>query len=284
MKIKLDDVSVNTEISGECYPLVLLHGAFCNTHLWQPQAELAKKLKLVAIDLRGHGGTPCPVTARSYDRARDVIQIMDSLNIDKAFFCGLSMGGPIAIQLALDYPERCLGTVLLATGPGPADRPLKATQEMKDNAQKEAQRLIDLGPVNYFYSTQTANAPGVKEFLEQPEQRAFFERMLAHNKTEWLADWLRLHAIDVPPEMERLLSSSRIQRLHELDKPVLFMVGTLDQVFLPVADFFREKIPHCEVEIVPGATHLINIDSKDIVNSRILQFVDAVMCGEMEGK
>lgn len=276
LKVRLDDIDANVEISGEGYPLVLLHGSFCNTLMWQPQEELAEKLKLIAVDLRGHGETPCPIMARSFDRPLDVIQILDALNIEKAFFCGLSMGGPIAMDLARDYPERCLGIVLLATGHGQGDRPLKATQEMKDNAEKEAKRLIELGPVKYFFTTGTADAPGVKEFLEQPEQRAFFERMLDRNNPEWLADWFRLSTVDAPPELEKLLTSHRIKRLHELKKPVLFMVGSLDKTFLPLTDFFRDKIPHCEIEIVPGATHMINIDSKTIVNSRILDFIDRV--------
>jgi pimeloyl-ACP methyl ester carboxylesterase len=154
---------------------------------------------------------------------------------------------------------------------------------MKDEAEREAQRLIELGPVQYFYTTQPVEAPGLKEFLEQPEQRAFFDRMLTHNNPEWLADVLRLRTVDVPPELEKLLSSRRTQRLQELDKPTLFMVGDLDQTFLPVADFFRDRVRHCELEIVPGATHLINIDSKSLVNARILDFVNRVTASQWFG-
>jgi pimeloyl-ACP methyl ester carboxylesterase len=277
MKLQLDDTYANVEISGDGCPLVLLHGSFCNTLLWEAQAELAERLTLAAVDLRGHGGTPCPVTVRSLDRPLDIIQVMDGLGIDRAFFCGLSMGGPIALDMALNYPERCLGTILLATGPGPGDRPLAVTKEMKDSAERAAAKLVELGPVQYFYSTSTAEAPGVKEFLEKPEQRAFFDRMLAHNNAEWLADWFRLATLDVPPGMEKLLTSHRIRRLPELTGPVLFMVGGLDRTFLPVAALLKEKVAHCEIEVVPRASHLINIDAKDIVNARVVQFLEDVM-------
>lgn len=273
MKVQLGDIFANVEVSGEGCPLVLLHGSFCNTFMWQPQMELAEKLKIIAVDLRGHGGTPCPVTVRSFDRPRDVIQILDALNIEKAFFCGLSMGGPIGMDIALDYPERCLGVILLATGIGPGDRPLVATQEMKISAENEAQRMMELGPVKCFFETDMVQAPGLKEFFEKPEHRIFFEQMLARNNPEWLADWVRLRGIDAPPEMTKLMTSHRKQRLHKLDKPALYMVGSLDEVFLPMTTFFKEKIPQCEIEVVPGATHMINIDSKDIVNARILEFV-----------
>ena len=277
MKILLDDISANVEITGEGFPVVLLHGAFMNTHMWQPQQPLAEKLKLIAIDLRGHGETPCPVNCRSYDRPRDVMQILDALHVEKAVFCGLSMGGPVAIQLALDYPQRCLGLVLLATGPGPADRPMIATQEMKENAEREAQRLLELGPVEYFYTTPGSNASGVKEFLDQPGYRAVFDHILAQNDTDYLANTMRLSTLDLPNGIERLFTAQRTRRLPEINTPVLFMVGSIDIPFSRVAAYLQATIPHCETEIVPGASHLINIDSTGRVIERMLEFISSVV-------
>lgn len=134
--------------------------------------------------------------------------------------------------------------------------------------------LLRLGPVEYFNQSPTAQAPGVKEFLENPAHRAFLEKMLAHNNTQWLADSLMMSTVDVPADMERLLTASRVRRLPEMKTRLLFVVGSLDKVFLPMAEFFREKVPQAQVEVVPGATHLINVDSKDVVNARILKFVE----------
>lgn len=271
--IPTDDIAVHVEIAGAGVPVVLLHGAFLNTLMWQPQFDgLAEHLHLIAVDLRGHGGTPCPVTARSFDRARDVVAVLDGLNIERAVVCGLSMGGPVALQVALDYPERCLGLVLLATGPGSADRPLKATAEMRANAESNAQRLIDLGIEGYLESTGIAHTPGIMEFLADPGYRRCYQRVLAANKLAWLADSFRLASLDVPPEMARLMTSERQRRLPELTMPVLFMVGDRDAMFLPVAAWLKTAIPHCDAEIVSGGTHLINVDATARVNHRLLAF------------
>lgn len=268
-----DDVAVNVETAGTGLPLVLLHGSFMNTLAWQPQlADLQHDFHVIAPDLRGHGGTPCPVTARSFDRPRDVVAVLDHLGIDQAIIGGHSMGGPVAIQIALDCPERCLGLVLLATGPGPKDRPLKATPQMRAAGEAMARRIAQLGTVAYFRTTEVSNAPGVKEFLEDPGRQRLFEAILERNNPAWLADGFRLAGVDIPPELAGHLTARRRARLREIKLPVLFMVGSLDPVFLPVADLLRIEVPHATIEVVDGATHMLTIDAAEQVNRRIRRF------------
>jgi pimeloyl-ACP methyl ester carboxylesterase len=271
--VATDDISLNVETAGAGVPLVLLHGSFMNTLSWEPQLDgLAGDFQVIAPDLRGHGRTRCPLTGRSFDRAKDVVAVLDHLRIPQAIVGGHSMGGPIAVQVALDYPERCLGLVLLATGPGPPDRPLKATPESRAAAEAEAQRLLDLGTVEYFRTTGAYTAPGVREFLEDVERRRRFETILDRNNPAFLADWIRLGGVDIPPELETHLTSHRRRRLSEIKMPVLFMVGHLDTVFLPVVDLLRSELPRTEIEVLPGATHMLAIDSAEAVNRRIIEF------------
>jgi len=273
MQVATDDINLKVEIIGTGLPLVLLHGAFLNRTAWERQVDgLQAHFQLVIPDLRGHGATPCPVTPRSFERARDVISILDHLNLAQAIFVGHSMGGPIALQIALDYPNRCLGLVLLATGPGPADRPLIASQEQKEQAEAWAQQMLALGVVDYFFKTETAGAPGVKEFFLEAANRKIYEAILNHNDPEKMAGWLRLGGCDIPEELSYLLTSRRTGRLQEIQSPVLFMVGSRDGMFLPMADFLKNKIPHTIIEIVPEATHMLTIDAAQEVNQAILSF------------
>ncbi len=271
--VPVDDISLNVEIAGSGMPLVLLHGSFMNTLAWQPQLEgLSRHFRVIAPDLRGHGGTSCPVTSRSFDRPRDVVAVLDELGVTRAIVGGHSMGGPIALQIALDYPERCLGLVLLATGPGPADRPLEATPDSKAKAEAEAERLLELGTVEYFNQTCPPDTPGIREFLAGKADRKKFDTILEGNNPAWLADGLRLGGIDVPPELERLLTSRRRPRLPEIRVPVLFMVGSLDLPFLPVVDLLRNELPQSLTEVVLNATHMLTIDSAEHVNRCIAEF------------
>jgi pimeloyl-ACP methyl ester carboxylesterase len=271
--VPIDDITVNVETTGSGLPLVLLHGSFMNTRAWRPQLDgLSRHFHVIAPDLRGHGGTPCPVTPRSFDRPRDVIAVLDQLGVTRAIIGGHSMGGPVALQIALDYPERCLGLVLLATGLGPEDRPLKATPESKAEAEARAARLLKLGPVEFFHQSYLADTSGIREFLADEAYRRDFEAILSANNPAYLADWLRLAGIDAPSELQGLLTSRRRPRLPEIQIPVLFMVGSLDETFLPVVDILQEELPHSLIEVIPNATHMLTIDASERVNRRIADF------------
>jgi pimeloyl-ACP methyl ester carboxylesterase len=273
LKVCVGDIEMNVETAGGGIPLVLLHGSFMNILCWDRQLNgLTDRFQLIAPDLRGHGETPCPVTPRSFDRTQDVVAVLDQLGIAQAIVAGHSMGGPIAIQLALDYPQRCLGLVLLATGPGPGDRPLLASPQRKAEAEEKARRLLELGVVEYFHGTEGTQAPGVREFLQGDANRAFFDTILERNNPEWLANCLRMEGCDVPAELVGHLTSHRRRRLPEIRVPVLFMVGSLDAVFLPVADLLRKEVPHTTIRVIPEATHMLLIDASKEVNRAVIDF------------
>jgi pimeloyl-ACP methyl ester carboxylesterase len=274
--ITVDDIAIHVEVSGSGVPVVLLHGWFMNSLSFERQLDgLAGQFQVIVPDLRGHGGTPCPLTGRSFDRPRDVIGVLDGMGIRQAFLGGHSMGGPVAIQTALDYPDRCLGLVLLATGPGPGDRPLKAPPKRGRECEAEAKRLLELGPVAYFHSMDVARAPGVREFLANDSHRRVFDTILERNNPMWLADSLRLGGIDVPPELESHLTSRRRARLSEISVPVLFLVGTMDSTFLPVADLVRREFRYPTVHVLDTASHMLMIDAAEQVNRCIIEFVES---------
>ncbi len=176
------------------------------------------------------------------------------------------------MQIALDYPERCLGLVLLSTGPGSGDRPLKATEEMRAQAEQEAQRLLQLGSVEYFYAGGAPEDPGLKSFLSSPAHRRFFDFILEGSRRERLADAIRMRGCDVPPELESHMPFRRRARLSEITLPTLVVLGSQDTTFLPMAEFLGEALLQSQVEVVEGVGHMLNIEAAKIVNDRILEF------------
>src|SRR5690606_28289617 len=98
-------------------PVVLLHG-FGNDHtLWRPQLPLAGRFRLIAPDLLGFGAEPAtdgaPVTMDAY--ADNVVALMDRLEVARAVVGGISLGGYVAMSVALRYPHRTAGLVLANT-------------------------------------------------------------------------------------------------------------------------------------------------------------------------
>lgn len=97
---------------GEGQPFILLHGLFGSADNWGKvakhfsQSDLAERYQVISVDLRNHGRSPHSESQDYNDMASDLLELCDSLNIDKAHVLGHSLGGKVAMQFATHYPER----------------------------------------------------------------------------------------------------------------------------------------------------------------------------------
>jgi pimeloyl-ACP methyl ester carboxylesterase len=102
--------------------LVLLHSAMSNSRrLYAMVPHLARKFRVVRMDLRGHGESEIPRTDQPLTLARltqDVLELLDHLQVDKAHLLGVSGGGYLAQQIAIHHPARALSLLLFASRPG----------------------------------------------------------------------------------------------------------------------------------------------------------------------
>lgn len=106
-------------------PVLLLSNSLGTTHaLWSPQmAAFTRTWRVLRYDVRGHGASDAPAGAYGIDRlARDAVELLDAAGVERAAFCGLSMGGMVGQRLAVTAPERLSALVLANTsawmGPG----------------------------------------------------------------------------------------------------------------------------------------------------------------------
>lgn len=100
--------------------LVLLHPLGVHSGSWQPQlAEFERFFRVIRIDLRGHGGSRLEPgesrACRMEDLAHDALGVLDALGVERAHWCGLSIGGAIALQVAVIAPRRVIRLVLANT-------------------------------------------------------------------------------------------------------------------------------------------------------------------------
>jgi 3-oxoadipate enol-lactonase len=112
--IKMQYIDVG---NPDALPVILIHGMTFDHRSWNPQIELLKQnYRVIAYDIRGHGKTDVGDGQYTYKMfVNDLITLLDHLEIDKAVFCGLSMGGAIAIRAFEMYPERIKALILCDT-------------------------------------------------------------------------------------------------------------------------------------------------------------------------
>jgi 3-oxoadipate enol-lactonase/4-carboxymuconolactone decarboxylase len=117
----VDNIRLFYRLEGntDCPLLVLSHSIGTDLGMWAPQVEdVLPHFQVLRYDTRGHGASDAPKGEYSVERlGRDLIGLLDALNISKFAFCGLSMGGAVGQWLALNAPERMSGLVLANTSP-----------------------------------------------------------------------------------------------------------------------------------------------------------------------
>jgi 3-oxoadipate enol-lactonase len=111
-------MTLHHDVSGpEGAPVLLLGGSLGTTlEMWDRQLALADRFRLVRFDHRGHGRSPAPPGPYEIaDLAGDVLELLDTLGVDRVSYCGLSIGGMVGIWLAANAPERIDWLVLICT-------------------------------------------------------------------------------------------------------------------------------------------------------------------------
>ena len=101
----VNGTSLYYEVAGTGQPLVLIHGFSLDTRMWNDQVEVfAEQYQVIRYDLRGFGQSALPTTV-PYSHPDDLHALLAYLGIDQAFILGLSLGGAVAVDFAVTYPD-----------------------------------------------------------------------------------------------------------------------------------------------------------------------------------
>jgi pimeloyl-ACP methyl ester carboxylesterase len=247
------------EIAGIGEPtVILIHGGLLDNRMWDEQFELlAKSNRVVRYDASAHGKSILPPDVY-WDHA-DLRELMNRLEIENAVLVGLSMGGKVAIDLALESPERVEAIVAVSSGLSGfrfesdfylehRDAMIQAWREGEfDAVVEEFQRCWTDGPLRAPEDVD----PVVRETV----------RAMARNGLE--------HAME-----GRLIDPPAIERLDELALPMLVVVGELDMPGIhEIADMVVEANPNAELVKIPDVAHMVNLEAPERFNELLLEYL-----------
>ena len=260
-------VELNHRISGQGEPLILLHGLFGSLeNLGGVARRLEDSWQIHGLDQRNHGSSPHTDEMTYPAMAADVVAYMDAQGIDQAHLLGHSMGGKVAMQVALSYPERVRAIIVADISP--------VSYQPRHDAILEGMKSLDLRGVK---SRSEADAR-LAEYVETPGVRQFLLKNLERipkdeiEQDDLLFRWrLNLPVIDA--------SYTNLSAAPEGDGPhegeVLFIKGA-DSAYIQTKhqDTIQTLFPNAELKIIEGTGHWLHAEKADTFATLCRQFLE----------
>lgn len=254
------------EITGAGHPLVLLHGFTGSGRSWDAASlGLSDAHTLIAVDLIGHGQTDAPADAVRYSMERsvgDLCAVLDRLSIERSAVLGYSMGGRLALHLALAAPERVTSLILESASPGIEDGAERMERRRSD--ERLARRIERQGVEAFVRHWESLPLfAGLQRVSDGARARLHAER-LAH-PGHGLANSLR--------GMGAGTQASLWARLSELSIRVLLIAGAEDQKYCSIAVAMHRLLPNAELAIIPDAGHVVHLEQPEAFARQVREFL-----------
>ena len=264
IKITVNNVKVSYSDAGpEGAPVIIfIHGFPFNKSMWNSQMETLKtEFRVIAYDVRGHGNTDLGDDDFSIELfGHDLILLMDTLKIEKAILCGLSMGGYIALNAIENYPERFTALVLSDTNctadtPESKEKRMKTIESIRDSSlEKYADESLKKLFAPTSFTTNSKEVEKAREMITTSSKQSLYNT---------------LHALANRKET--------CSKLPEINVPVLILVGKEDVITPPeAAHSMHEKIKGSFLHIIHHAGHLSNMENPLKFNDQLKTFLTIV--------
>lgn len=255
MKAKINGKEMFYEVQGHGEPLIFIHGLGVTHEMWDWQVkELQKDFQVIVYDLPGHGGTEYSLPEKDIYRglADDLQGLMDHLGIEKANLCGLSLGGRVALAMAIHYPERVQRLIVSSTFDKIQGLSEKFTTWLGTRMLKKMalERIV---------------ATSAKSFFPTPElQKAaeIYSRAAMKVKKDAL---LQLSYAAGEVDYSSGLTLIKV--------PTLVFVGEKETAMVKIAQRIAKAIPHAQLDVIPGVGHIWNMEKPELFNEKVRAFL-----------
>ena len=252
---------------GRGEPLVLLHGFTGRAESWLPLCDrLADDYALYAIDLIGHGESSAPEDCGRYrfDRAvDDLAAVVAGLGIERASWLGYSLGGRLALGVAIAHPACVSGLILESATAGLQDEGGRAERRASDEAL--AMR-IEADGIAAFVAAWEALPMWASQRALPPDVLAAQREGRLANTPAGLANSLRGMGQGAQPSLWH--------RLGEVRAPTLLIAGGQDTKYAEIAARMRQRIANAEFCLIPDAGHAVHLERPERFSEAVRGFLN----------
>ncbi len=257
--INVGSTEIYYEIHGQGDPLLLIHGLGSSSQDWEMQLpQFSTHFQVINIDLRGHGLSGKPPGPYSIPLfAEDTIQLIRALELSSTHILGISLGGMVAFQLALDCPDLVRSLVIVNSVPE------LIAHNMNDWISYWKRLLI-----TRVFGMEKMGQVLAERFFTEPEQEGireiFVRRWAANHKPSYLAS------------LKAAFGWSVLGRLEEIQVPTLVIGADGDYFSNAEKEGYTQLMPNAELVIVENSRHALPAEKPDAFNEIVEEFLIGV--------
>jgi 3-oxoadipate enol-lactonase len=255
-KLHVHDIDLYYEVTGKGQPLVLIHGLGSSTRDWERQTPVfAERYQVIAFDVRGHGQSSKPPGPYSIAQfAGDTAELLKALNIGPAHVVGISMGGMIAFQLAVDAPQLVKSLVIVNSGPELVARTF-------------GEKL------SFWQRIAIVQLVGMRKMGEVLSQRLLPKPEQAELRQEFIKRWAENDRRAYLDAMRALMGWSVADQLGAIDCPTLVISADQDYTPLSLKEAYVAKMRRAELVVISDSRHATPVEQPDKFNEAVLTFL-----------
>jgi 3-oxoadipate enol-lactonase len=252
----VNGIKLNYASDGQGPPLLFIHGLGGSLEDWQPQvAHFTKEYRVIALDLRGHGRSDKPAGGYSMQLfASDIAALIKSLRLGPVHVVGISLGGGIAFQLAIDSPEWVRSLTIVNSGPEMILRTFKEKfaiwLRFAIIRTRGLQKLGEIVGGKLF--PDPADADKLQGFLDR----------YARNEPDAYRGALR-----------SFINWSVSAQIGTITCPTLIMAAEHDYTPVSLKEAYVKKIPKGKLVVIPGAHHAAPMEDPAVFNKLLAEFL-----------
>lgn len=256
---QVQPIDLHGEVTGQGPPLLFIHGLGSSARDWEPQVrEFSKTFQVVTLDLRGHGRSDKPPGPYGIPLfVSDVAAFLQARRISGAHVVGLSLGGCVAFQLALDFPDLVRSLVLVNSAPEFIRRSFKTWLETW--RRTAIVRWRGLRPMGERLGRRLLPRP------EHARLRAVFVERFAKNDPRAYLNSLKA-----------LIGWSVTDRLGSIRCPVLVVASEHDYSPVAAKEKYVRQIPDSRLAVMPAAHHAVPVEQPEEFNAVLAGFLAAI--------
>lgn len=268
--VEADGARLYVEEAGQGPAVVFLHPGLWDSRTWDDQfGPFSEWYRVVRFDARGYGRSSRPEPGRPYSHVRDLVAVLDAVEVERTALVGCSMGGGIEIDVALEHPDRVTALVLVAPGLGgfegtPEEEAVWEAWEGDRGALIEA--AIEAGDLE---AAQDLRLKGLWAPLGTDDPAGRRIREIAFDN---------LQELTMDESGEEELNPPAFARLEEIIAPTLVLPADHDPPWHGrICEVLVERIPNARLVQIPETDHVLNMRRPAEFNDAVLSFLGEVL-------